>query len=156
MPNLVKEFRVEIGFLQGGQKAPRSPRATRTQNYPAEDRVSSCCCHYYWKYTSFHMKVELSLPKRLKIVFCYKWKPRSAATCYQVESTMKLWGRLYVVLSWINILSFLAYLYTYVHNKCRASDNGVTWPRSSKIAKIWGEGLNYGPINGLCSRLRDL
>ena len=39
MPNLVKVFRVEVSFLYEGQKA--TPRATGTQNYPAEDRVKS-------------------------------------------------------------------------------------------------------------------
>ena len=43
MPNLVKEFNVEIGFLLGGGDESSSPRATGTQNYPAEDRVKHIC-----------------------------------------------------------------------------------------------------------------
>ena len=45
MPNLVKKFRVEVGFLSGGKK----PLVTRTQISPAEDRVKTMniCIHKY-------------------------------------------------------------------------------------------------------------
>ena len=33
MPNLVEQFRAEVGFLWGGKNPP--PRVTRTQKYPA-------------------------------------------------------------------------------------------------------------------------
>ena len=36
MPNLVKKFRAEVGFLWGGQKAP--PHVTGTKNYPTLTR----------------------------------------------------------------------------------------------------------------------
>ena len=34
MPNLVKEFRVKVGFLWGGGGGAKPPRTTRTKNYP--------------------------------------------------------------------------------------------------------------------------
>ena len=34
MPDLAKEFKVEVGFLYEGQKAP--PLATKTQKYPID------------------------------------------------------------------------------------------------------------------------
>ena len=41
MLNLIKELKVKVGFLgaRGGQSPPSSPHATRTQKYPAGDRV---------------------------------------------------------------------------------------------------------------------
>ena len=40
MPNLVEKFKAEVGFLWGAKKPP--PHVTRTQIYPAEDRVNIC------------------------------------------------------------------------------------------------------------------
>ena len=39
MPNLVKKFRVEVGFLWGAKKPSPPPHITRTQIYHLEDRV---------------------------------------------------------------------------------------------------------------------
>ena len=39
MPNLVKKFRAEAGFLLGGGQKGPPPRVTRTQIYSAEDRI---------------------------------------------------------------------------------------------------------------------
>ena len=46
MPNLVEKFRAEVGFLWGAKSPPPSPQVTRTQIYPAEDRVITQVLEY--------------------------------------------------------------------------------------------------------------
>ena len=41
MPNLVEKFRAEVGFLWGGRGVKSPSHVTRTQIYPAEDRVKA-------------------------------------------------------------------------------------------------------------------
>ena len=49
MPNLVKKFRVEVGFLWGGPES-HPPHVTGTQIYPSEDRVNGLQ-PWAWQYS---------------------------------------------------------------------------------------------------------